>query len=136
MIPTYDLNLLVSLDTLLTENSVSRAAERLGLSNSAMSRILSRIRETFGDPILVRAGRSLVPTLRAMALYETVRHVLEGAEALRMTPKAPNLKQINRLFSIRANEGFIFQYGGKLIEAISREAPGIRLRFAIKAEKT
>lgn len=135
MIPTYDLNLLVSLDTLLTENSVSRAAERLGLSNSAMSRILSRIREIFGDPILVRAGRSLVPTPRAMALHETVRHVLEGAEALRMTPKAPNLKQINRLFSIRANEGFIFQYGGKLIEAISREAPGIRLRFAIKAEK-
>lgn len=135
MIPTYDLNLLAALDMLLTEVSVNRAAERLGLSNSAMSRNLSRIRETFGDPILVRAGRSLVPTPRAIELRETVRHVLESAEALRIVPQKPDLKQIDRVFSIRANEGFVFQYGGKMIEAVSREAPGVRVSFVIKAEK-
>ncbi|GAJ30364.1 LysR family transcriptional regulator [Acidomonas methanolica] len=135
MIPTYDLNLLTSLDMLLAESSVNRAAERLGLSNSAMSRTLSRIRETFGDPILVRAGRSLVPTPRALELRETVRQVLESAEALRMAPQKPDFKQIDRVFDVRANEGFVFQYGGKLIKAVSREAPGIRLSFVIKAEK-
>lgn len=135
MIPTYDLNLLAALDMLLTEVSVNRAAERLGLSNSAMSRNLSRIRETFGDPILVRAGRSLVPTPRAIELRETVRHVLESAEALRIAPQKPDLKQIDRVFSVRANEGFVFQYGGKMIEAVSREAPGVRVSFVIKAEK-
>ena len=58
-----DLNLLTTLDVLLTEGSVARAAARLQLSPSAMSRTLARLRETTGDPLLVRAGRGLVPTL-------------------------------------------------------------------------
>ena len=54
-----DLNLLVTLDVLLAEGSVARAAQRLRLSPSAMSRALARLRETTGDPLLVRAGRGL-----------------------------------------------------------------------------
>ena len=65
-----DLNLLVTLDILLAEGSVARAARRLGLSPSAMSRALARLRETTGDPLLVRAGRGLVPTPRALELRE------------------------------------------------------------------
>ena len=62
-----DLNQLVTLDILLAEGSVARAAKRLRLSPSAMSRALARLRETLGDPLLVRAGRGLVPTPRALA---------------------------------------------------------------------
>ena len=60
-----DLNLLVTLDVLLAEGSVARAAKRLRLSPSAMSRALARLREATGDPLLVRAGRGLVPSPRA-----------------------------------------------------------------------
>jgi DNA-binding transcriptional LysR family regulator len=67
-----DLNLLVTLDAVLAEGSVTRAARRLGLSPSAMSRSLARLRETTGDPLLVRAGRGLVPTPRALELRERV----------------------------------------------------------------
>src|SRR6185295_16541799 len=63
-----DLNLLATLDVLLTEGSVARAAKRLSLSPSAMSRTLARLRETTGDPLLVRAGRGLVPSPRALEL--------------------------------------------------------------------
>ena len=69
---TPDLNLLVTLDVLLAEVSVARAAQRLRLSPSAMSRALARLRETTGDPLLVRAGRGLVPTPRAIELRERV----------------------------------------------------------------
>mgnify|MGYP001142138964 CR=1 FL=1 len=62
-----DLNLLFTLDVLLAEGSVARAARRLHLSPSAMSRALARLREATGDPLLVRAGRGLVPSPRALA---------------------------------------------------------------------
>ena len=65
-----DMNLLVALDALLDEGSVVGAAQRMNLSPAAMSRTLSRIRDALGDPILVRAGRGLVPTPRALALRE------------------------------------------------------------------
>ncbi|HZX27987.1 MAG TPA: LysR family transcriptional regulator, partial [Telluria sp.] len=68
-----DLNLLVALNALLCEGSVSKAAERLGLSESAMSRTLARLREATGDELLVRAGRSMVPTPRAQALRDRVK---------------------------------------------------------------
>ena len=71
-----DLNLLVTLDVLLAEGSVARAARRLKLSPSAMSRALARLRHTTGDPLLVRAGRGLVPTPRALALREQVGPVV------------------------------------------------------------
>ena len=77
-----DLNLLLTLDVLLTEGSVAAAARRLGLSPSAMSRALSRLREVTGDPLLVRAGRSLVPTPRAIELRDQVGPLVEGAKAV------------------------------------------------------
>src|SRR5947208_2438609 len=74
--PVPDLNLLVTLDVLLAEVSVARAARRLQLSPSAMSRALARLRKTTGDPLLVRAGRGLVPTPRALELRERMGHAL------------------------------------------------------------
>lgn len=72
-----DLNLLVALDVLLAEGSVTGAARRLGLSTSAMSRTLARLRAATGDPLLVRAGRELVPTPHATELRDRV-HELPG----------------------------------------------------------
>ncbi|WP_309630312.1 LysR family transcriptional regulator [Brevundimonas sp.] len=71
-----DFNLLITLDAVLTEGSVVGAAKRLRLSPSAMSRALTRVREEMGDPLLVRAGRGLVPTPRATALREPVRKLV------------------------------------------------------------
>ena len=79
---TPDLNLLVTLDVLLAEGSVARAARRLRLSPSAMSRALARLRETTGDPLLVRAGRGLVPTPRALELRERVGQLVQDGEAV------------------------------------------------------
>jgi len=70
-----DLNLLLALDALLSEGSVTGAARRLGLSSSAMSRTLARLRSATGDPLLVRAGRGLVPTPRAVELRDQVHEL-------------------------------------------------------------
>ena len=72
-----DMNLLVALDALLDEGSVVGAARRMNLSPAAMSRTLTRVREAIGDPILVRAGRGLVPTPKALELWPEIRATLE-----------------------------------------------------------
>ena len=100
-----DLNLLVTLDVLLAEGSVARAARKLRLSPSAMSRALTRLRETTGDPLLVRAGRDLVPTPRAIELRERVSQLVQDGEAvLRPTGKL-NLTQLVRTFTMRTSDG-------------------------------
>ena len=71
-----DLNLLVALDALLAERSVTRAAERVGLSQPGMSNTLARLRKLFGDPLLVREGLTLVPTPRAESLRQPVADAL------------------------------------------------------------
>ena len=75
-IADVDLNLLVALDALLAERSVTRAAERVGLSQPGMSNTLARLRKLFGDPLLVREGLALVPTPRAESLRQPVADAL------------------------------------------------------------
>lgn len=77
-----DLNLLVALNALLDEGSVTGAARRMGLSQPAMSRTLGRLRDLFADPLFVRAGRALIPTPRATALAEPLTALLANADAL------------------------------------------------------
>ncbi|VTP63202.1 Nodulation protein D 2 [Serratia rubidaea] len=76
-----DFNLLAALDALLAEGSVAGAARRLGLSASAMSRTLSRLRQVTGDPLLVRAGRSMVLTPHAEQIRDRARQTLAEARA-------------------------------------------------------
>jgi len=133
--PAPDLNLLVALDVLLTEGSVARAARRLGLSPSAMSRTLARLRATTGDPLLVRAGRGLVPTPRAIELRDRVGQVVQDAEAALRPAAAPDLGRLERTFTIRARAGFVENFGPELIARIGAEAPGVRLRFVPKADR-
>ena len=132
---TPDLNLLVTLDVLLAEGSVARAARRLRLSPSAMSRALARLRETTGDPLLVRAGRGLVPTPRALELRERVGRVVEEAQAVLRPLEALDLQSLVRTFTLRSSEGFAENFGPDLIARLSREAPGVRLRFMQKPDK-
>ena len=132
---TPDLNLLVTLDVLLAEGSVARAAQRLRLSPSAMSRALARLRETTGDPLLVRAGRGLVPTPRALELRERVSQLVQDAEAVLRPAEKLNLKQLVRTFTLRTSEGFVENFGPDLIARVGEEAPGVRLRFVQKPDK-
>lgn len=130
-----DLNLLVTLDVLLAEGSVARAARRLRLSPSAMSRALARLRLATGDPLLVRAGRGLVPTPRALALRERVGQLVEDGEAVLRPEAALDLKRLVRTFTLRTSEGFVETFGPALIARVAREAPGVRLRFVAKPDK-
>jgi DNA-binding transcriptional LysR family regulator len=130
-----DLNLLVTLDVLLAEGSVAGAARRLRLSPSAMSRALARLRETTGDPLLVRAGRGLVPTPRALELRERVGQLVQDGEAVLRPAKKLNLKKLARTFTLRTSEGFVENFGPALIARVSTEAPGVRLCFLQKPDK-
>jgi DNA-binding transcriptional LysR family regulator len=130
-----DLNLLVTLDVLLAEGSVARAARRLRLSPSAMSRALARLREVTGDPLLVRAGRGLVPTPRAIELRERVGSLVQEAESVLRPARKLSLKRLVRTFTLRSSEGFVENFGPALIARVAREAPGVRLRFLPKTDK-
>jgi DNA-binding transcriptional LysR family regulator len=130
-----DLNLLVALDVLLAEGNVARAAQRLRLSPSAMSRALARLRETTGDPLLVRAGRGLVPTPRALELRERVSQLVQDTEAVLRPAENLNLRQLIRTFTLRTSDGFVENFGPDLIARVSEEAPGVRLCFMQKPNK-
>jgi DNA-binding transcriptional LysR family regulator len=130
-----DLNLLVTLDVLLTEGSVARAARRLRLSPSAMSRALARLRETTGDPLLARAGRGLIPTPRAVEPRERVGRLVQEAQAVLRPADALDLARLARTFTLRTSEGLAEAIGPDLLARLDREAPGVRLRFALKADK-
>jgi DNA-binding transcriptional LysR family regulator len=132
---TPDLNLLVTLDALLAEGSVARAARRLRLSPSAMSRALARLRETTGDPLLVRAGRGLVPTPRAQELRERVGALVDDAKAVLRPIAKLDVERLVRTFTLRTSEGFVENFGPDLIARVGAEAPGVRLRFVQKPDK-
>ena len=133
--PSPDLNLLVTLDVLLEEGSVARAARRLRLSPSAMSRTLSRLRETTGDPLLVRAGRGLIPTPHALELRGRVGSVVQEGQALLRPAEALDLKTVSRTFTLRTADGFVENFGPRLLARVGPEAPRIRLNFLQKSDK-
>lgn len=130
-----DFNLLLTLDVLLAEGNVARAARRLRLSPSAMSRALARLRETTGDPLLVRAGRSLTPTPRALELRAQVSRLVEEAETVLRPAEQPDLKQVVRSFTLRTREGFAENFGPPLIARADQEAPGVQLCFLPKLDR-
>ncbi|MCB8748255.1 LysR family transcriptional regulator [Rhodoferax sp. U2-2l] len=132
---TPDLNQLVTLDVLLAEGNVTRAAQRLHLSPSAMSRALARLRETLGDPLLVRAGRGLVPTPRALQLRAQVSQLVQEAQAVLRPAELLDLSQLVRTFTLRVSDGFTENFGPDLIRRVNQQAPGVRLRFVPKLDK-
>jgi DNA-binding transcriptional LysR family regulator len=131
-----DLNLLAALDVLLAEGSVTGAARRLGLSSSAMSRTLTRLRSATGDPLLVRAGRGLVPTPLAAELRDRVHELTRDVRAvLRPHIAEVDVTTLERSFTIRVSEAFLELLSGPVVTAVARAAPRVRLRFAPKPDK-
>ncbi|TFI59748.1 LysR family transcriptional regulator [Sphingomonas parva] len=130
-----DLNLLHTLDVLLSEGSVVSAARKLRLSPSAMSRALARLRIVTGDELLVRAGRGLVPTPRASEMREKVRLLVEDAQALLRPSSGLNLSALARAFTLRTSDGIIETFGPSLVRRVHEEAPGVELRFVRKLDK-
>ncbi|WP_369381482.1 LysR family transcriptional regulator [Streptomyces sp. cg36] len=132
-IESLDLNLLVALDALLEEESVTAAADRLHVSPPAMSRTLGRIRTALGDPVLVRAGRRLVPTPHALELRPRVRAVVEEASGLLTSRHRVDLATLRRQFAVQASEMVVAGLAARLIAAVTAEAPGVTLRFLPEA---
>lgn len=130
-----DLNLLIPLNALLAEGSVAQAAARLHLSPSAMSRALARLRDVTGDPLLVRAGRGLVPTPRAIALRDQVQGLLDAAEGILRPETTLDLSRFSHTFTLRASDGFVESFGPALLARVAAEAPMVRLRFLPKPDK-
>jgi len=115
---------------------VTGAARRLGLSSSAMSRTLARLRSATGDQLLVRAGRGLVATPRAAELRDRVHELAREVRAV-LGPQTSQLEiaTLERTFAIRANEGFVDLFAAPLVAAVVDAAPRVRLRFAPKPVK-
>ncbi|WP_353170348.1 LysR family transcriptional regulator [Acinetobacter rudis] len=129
MMQSLDLNLLVALDALLTEGSVTGAAQRLDISVPAMSRTLNRLRIMLDDPLFVRAGRGLVTTPRAEQLREPVRLLLQQAQQLLHKPQSLDLTTLRRVFTIRADDGTVALLATALLQKMSQLAPKVTLRF-------
>ena len=126
---SLDLNLLSALDALLSTGSVSAAAQRMHLSPPAMSHALARIREALGDPILVRAGRRLMPTPRAVELREPLRRLIAEARELMQPGGESPLARMRREFVVRAPEGAGIVYGADLLALLQKTVPLATLRF-------
>jgi len=130
-----DLNLIAALDVLLEEQSVTAAAERLHLSVPATSRTLTRIRQAFGDPILVRAGRGLVPTPYALAIKDEVHQVVASSRGLFLAGRVLDPARLERRFTIRANDALITQFAPPLLARLKSQAPGVTLRFTAEGDE-
>ncbi|MGO8763315.1 MAG: LysR family transcriptional regulator [Desulfobaccales bacterium] len=130
-----DLNLLVALDALLRTESVTAAARRMNLSVPAMSRTLARIRDAIGDPILVRAGRKLVPTPRALVLRGRVQAIVEEAQNLLQAGKTQLPGTLERTFTLRSSDAFAGTFAARLVEIVRDTAPQVVLRFAPQGEE-
>lgn len=122
-----DLNLLVALDALLTEESVSRAAEKIHLSQSAMSAALRRLREFFNDELFVVVGRRMRPTPLALELAIPVQRILHEVQADVIQREPFDPKTSERLVSIAASDYAIRVFLPAITEQLQRDAPNIRL---------
>ncbi len=124
-----DMNLLAALDALLEHNSVAMAAERLNLTPPAVSRTLSRIRHVTGDDILVRAGRTMVPTPYAQSIRAQVRALVQEASTLLKPAGALDFATLDRVFTVRGHDALLAALAPTLIAKVGEEAPALRIRF-------
>jgi DNA-binding transcriptional LysR family regulator len=122
-----DANLLVTLDALLVDASVTRAAERLGRSSSAISHALAKLREIFADELFVRAGQKLVPTAKAVELAPTVHVILAGMESLLRPSKPFDPSLAMRDFSVAASEGAELVLLQPIRQRLKLQAPSVRV---------
>ena len=122
-----DANLLVTLDALLVDASVTRAAVRLGRSASAISHALAKLREIFADELFVRAGQKLVPTAKALELAPTVHVILAGMESLLRPSKPFDPSDAMRDFAVAASEAGELMLLQPLRQRLDTQAPNMRV---------
>jgi DNA-binding transcriptional LysR family regulator len=134
---SFDLNLLKVLDALLRDASTTKAGERIGLSQPAVSAALARLRAAFGDPLLVRDGQALRPTEYALSLVTPLQHLLEDTSQLLARP-AFDPSTATDLFRISAADFFTEMLLPDLSARLERDAPSVTLRYtdAISAKTT
>ncbi|MGP2439383.1 LysR family transcriptional regulator [Streptomyces sp. JW3] len=128
-----DLNLLRVLDALLQENSVTRAAERLGTSPAAVSRTLARLRRAVGDPLLVRAGQGMVATPRALELRDEVSALLLGCDRVLRPGAGFDAVHLQRTFTVQTTELLLAKLAGTLSDRLRVEAPQVDVVFLPEA---
>ncbi|WP_406142384.1 LysR family transcriptional regulator [Streptomyces sp. NBC_01089] len=127
--PVLDANLAIALDALLAEHSVTRAAARLHTSPAAMSRTLARLRRTLQDPLLVRAGQTMVPTPRAQALREEAAAVVGSLRALLSPGTGVDPAGLRGTFTLQAADLVGAALAPGLLRLGRQEAPGVSFRF-------
>ncbi|MGA3128431.1 MAG: LysR family transcriptional regulator [Candidatus Korobacteraceae bacterium] len=125
-----DLNLLVQLDALLAEKSVSKAAKRVFLSQSAMSDALARMRDFFHDDLLVRVGRAMAPTPLAQSLQQPVRDVLIQIRSIASSTADFDPANSNRKITMLTSDYMVDVLLKKVIPVAAQQAPGIQFEFA------
>lgn len=131
LLSRLDLNLLIALDALLTERSVTRAAERLHLSQPALSASLARLRTHFNDPILARRGNAYELTPLAVRLTEHTSTALDAARRVFESQATWDPEQSTREFSIYGSDYSFATLGRRVSRIASERAPGVRLRFML-----
>jgi LysR family transcriptional activator of mexEF-oprN operon len=131
----FDLNLLVVFDVLMIERSVTRAAERLGRTQSAVSHSLARLREQFGDPLLIKAGVRMQPTALALDLIEQARPMLGGIARVLSPQHIFDPATSRRLFRLAAPD-FMLTMFGDLLSGLRMEAPLVALEWTAPREST
>lgn len=126
---SFDLNLLLALKALVEERSVSRAAEKLCMSQPAMSHVLRRLRSQLDDPILVKSKAGMEPTARALALLEPTVAVLREIERIVEPPSAFDPATSRRRFTIATSDYVACALLPLIAESATRIAPGVELRI-------
>ncbi len=126
---SIDLNLLMAFEAIVDTSSVSRAAERVGLSKPAMSHALSRLRAQVGDHILVRSGQGWQLTARAETLAPRIRAVLEEARGMLSPERFMTPAELRRDFRIHTTDYVLTLLGTAIGHEVSRQAPAVGLRF-------
>jgi DNA-binding transcriptional LysR family regulator len=129
MMDAAELSMLAALDALLSEGSVTSAARRLGLSTPAVSHALARLRERFGDELLVRAGRKMVLTPRAEALRGPVREAIEAASRVFEPAASFDPARLEGAFTLSVTDYVLTVFGEEIEGRLRAQAPGLSLRY-------
>jgi len=130
----FDLNLLIAFDILVEERSVTRAAKRLNLTQSATSAALKRLREAMGDEILVQHGKKMIPTPHALRLAPQVAAAIVQLRSLISASAAFDPQTSNRRFKIEASDYITTVLLVPLLSVLAREAPGVHLDLSLPTE--
>jgi LysR family nod box-dependent transcriptional activator len=132
----FDLNLLIALDALLHEKNVTRAAERVFISQPAMSAALQKLREFFDDQLLVRVGRDMQLTPRGLSLVGPVREALLQIQATLGTQATFDPRTVQRTFTLIVSADALLRVMPVVFQRLSRDAPGIRCHVEHFSETT